>query len=382
MKKYLITLLLAAALCSCSTNKARLGGEIAAAPETAVYLEQVGWQQNTLVDSTLTDSRCRFRFVVSLPDAQPTLYNVRCKNERVTLLLSPRERVKLNLVPGILDGYNVQGSNESELIKEVNDILVLGSVRLDSIRNAYSVIQNNPEVRRDIAKTYMDEYYRIKREHISFIVRNAGSLAAVYALNQRLAGDETLFNGRNDIVYYRLVADSVAKTYPSSPYLAGLRNTITQYDQNAAVNDKLQKAAEQEPLPFPEIELPDMYGRRQSLLAQRGNVILLDFWSVVDSNAAFHNADLKELYSAYHDKGFEIYQVSVDSSKPGWIETVQKQKLPWISVNDFKGGSSPAVLSYNVKNVPTNYLIDREGNIMSNNLFGDDLKKAVKAAVR
>ena len=33
------------------------------------------------------------------------------------------------------------------------------------------------------------------------------------------------------------------------------------------------------------------------------------------------------------------------------------QKLPWINVNDGLGGASPAVVTYNVKDLPNSFLI-------------------------
>jgi peroxiredoxin len=100
---------------------------------------------------------------------------------------------------------------------------------------------------------------------------------------------------------------------------------------------------------------------------------LLDFWSVADQNATFHNAELKKVYEEYKEKGFEIYQVSVDTSKPVWVEIVQRHKLPWITVCDFQGAASQAVLLYGVRSVPQNFLFDAEGNIVARNIFGDKL---------
>ena len=54
------------------------------------------------------------------------------------------------------------------------------------------------------------------------------------------------------------------------------------------------------------------------------------------------NAELKQIHARYKDspKGFEVYQVAIDTSKPLWINTVQEQALPWISVSDLRGHNS------------------------------------------
>jgi peroxiredoxin len=124
--------------------------------------------------------------------------------------------------------------------------------------------------------------------------------------------------------------------------------------------------------------MPDMYGKEQSLSSLEGKVILLHFWSAAVGNSNAMNADLKEIYAKYHDQGFEIYQVGIDTSKALWINTIQEQQLPWISVSDMKGEASTSLGEYNVQRLPSNFLIDREGNIVAKDLVGDKLEAEIK----
>ena len=87
---------------------------------------------------------------------------------------------------------------------------------------------------------------------------------------------------------------------------------------------------------------------------------------------------LEKLYEKYHDQGLEIFQVAIDTSKALWINTIQEQQLPWISVSDLKGELSPVVGAYNVRSLPSNYLIDRTGNIAGKDLMGEKLEEAIK----
>jgi alkyl hydroperoxide reductase subunit AhpC len=86
------------------------------------------------------------------------------------------------------------------------------------------------------------------------------------------------------------------------------------------------------------------------------------------------NAELKEVYERFEERGFEIYQVAIDTSKALWINAVQEQQLPWISVGDMRGDRSPVLGMYNVRSLPANFLIDREGNIVAKNIYGKDLE--------
>ena len=61
---------------------------------------------------------------------------------------------------------------------------------------------------------------------------------------------------------------------------------------------------------------------------------------------------------------------------------MQKQKLPWVSVCDFKGAGSLAVQLFGITGVPQNFLFDREGNIVARNAYGDDLAKELKRLIK
>ena len=68
----------------------------------------------------------------------------------------------------------------------------------------------------------------------------------------------------------------------------------------------------------------------------------------------------------------------IGSAKAIWINAIQEQKLPWISVCDLKGEASPTLGEYNVRKLPANYLINRNGQIVGKDLAGKDLENEIK----
>ncbi len=370
-----------AAVFSCSDDTARIKGQSVGLDSRKVRLEEALPYGYNVVDSTVTDSKGNYRFRVTLPDGEPTLYNLRIDDEVVPLFISAGERVEVFSLLGNTRGYQVEGSKESSLIKEVNDILQNGAAKLDSLADARSLREEGDrEERREAMMEYAREYHRIKREHIAFIVRNSGSLAAIYALERRLPGDPTLFNAGNDFIYYQMVADSVSKTHPGSRYLLALQNTIGAARASEAFLEQFRESMEA-PVPFPEIEMPDIYGTLHSLSDNRGSVVLLDFWSAAEEMAAVVNAEYREIYEEFADRGLVIFQVNMDTSKPAWVNAVLDQKLPWISVSDLQGPASPAAGNYNITKVPSNYLIDTEGDIVARDIFGDELRREIEKLI-
>ena len=174
------------------------------------------------------------------------------------------------------------------------------------------------------------------------------------------------------------MAEALAERYPESPYLIRLRGDIASMEAGARLASQIIEAT------FPDLELPNIYGKKVALSSLKGKVILLDFWSAELGNSNVLNAELKELYAKYHNAAtpLEVYQVAIDTSKPLWINTVQQQQLPWISVSDLRGRASTALGTYNVQQLPTNFLIDKNGTILARNLRGEALERKLAELTR
>lgn len=371
MKNCFLTLIIAAAmLCGCTSSKVRISGKFLGLNSRTVYLEQMSVSGQTIVDSVALASDGSYEFLVSDVPSTPTLYNIVYNNERIPLLVSGGEKVTVGSLGSVLKNYTVSGSVESELLREFNSEYIAGAMALAQKMDDYAQAEESQKVA--LAQSYNAQYRDVKRKQISFIVTNKSSIAAIYALYQRLEGERYLVNADSDIIYFRTVADAVAETYPESPLLISLRNDVARMEAQASLIQSIEERN------YPDIEADDMYGNKVRLSSLEGNVVLVDFWSAELGNSNALNADLKETYRKYEDRGFRVYQVSADTSKAAWIRAVQEQRLPWTSVCDFKGEGSPIFGLYNVRRLPTNYLIGRDGMIVGRDLYGTSLEKRLE----
>lgn len=372
-KLFLAALTLLLALSSCQSSKVKISGRFVGSEAKMVYLEQSTVLEQQLIDSVALGEDGNFVLLLENSDqTNPTLYHLIYDNNRIPLLLKGGDNVTVSSAGNALRNYTVEGSEESELLHKFNASYVDGVLKLNDIMSRLTANDLADDARHDLAVEYTKLKNEIKRQQLGFIVENKDHIAAIYALYQRLPGDANLFNGDSDVIYYRTVAEALAESYPDSHYLPLLRSQIARMDAQISLLSQVKETN------FPEIAMPDMYGKEQSLSSLEGKVILLHFWSAAVGNSNAMNADLKEIYAKYHDQGFEIYQVGIDTSKALWINTIQEQQLPWISVSDLRGEASPAVGAYNVQSLPANFLIDREGNIADRNLSGEKLEQAIK----
>ena len=122
--------------------------------------------------------------------------------------------------------------------------------------------------------------------------------------------------------------------------------------------------------PVPEINLPQPNGENLALSSLKGKYVLIDFWASWCGPCRKENKHLKKAYQALKDKGFTIYSISIDKprDKKLWEDAIKIDGMVWNNVWDNEG---KATQTYNVNSIPSPFLIDPEGNLLSQ---GEDLR--------
>ena len=128
----------------------------------------------------------------------------------------------------------------------------------------------------------------------------------------------------------------------------------------------------------PEIELPAPDGTMVKLSSLRGKYVLVDFWASWCGPCMAEAPNVKAIYEDYKDKGFEVFGVSLDTKKEAWEKAIKENGLNWIHVSSLKG-SDDVTRAYNVTAIPTTYLLDKEGRIITKNLRGKALRERIEA---
>jgi peroxiredoxin len=91
--------------------------------------------------------------------------------------------------------------------------------------------------------------------------------------------------------------------------------------------------------------------------------------------------NVKKVYDAYHDKGFDIIGISMDNSREQFDTYVSQNGIEWRQIFDGKGWKAEIGQQYAVVSIPATLLLDRDGVIRFKNLRGDELEKAVAELV-
>lgn len=119
--------------------------------------------------------------------------------------------------------------------------------------------------------------------------------------------------------------------------------------------------------------LKDSSGKMVKLSSLRGNYVLVDFWASWCVPCRKENPNIVAAYRRFHEKGFDIISVSLDTQKEAWLKAIQMDGLTWKHVSDLKGWDSELVKEFGIKVVPTSFLLDRNGKVIAGNLRGTAL---------
>ncbi len=125
---------------------------------------------------------------------------------------------------------------------------------------------------------------------------------------------------------------------------------------------------------FPSVTLVDTKGESVALssIAGQGNWVLVNVWTTWGEPCLKEMPYLLEAYEKYHDQGFEICGVSLDTDIEAWRKYCAD--LPWINLS--ATGTNADEL-YQIKVIPSNFLISPEGEIIAKNLRNTTLLKAM-----
>jgi peroxiredoxin len=113
----------------------------------------------------------------------------------------------------------------------------------------------------------------------------------------------------------------------------------------------------------PDFALPDTDGNLRRLSSLRGRVVLLNFWATWCPPCRAEMPSLEALYQSYRHQGLEVVAVASDVRGVELVQPFMAQHhLTFLPLLDT---SSHVTRLYGVTTLPTSYVLDREGRLVT-----------------
>jgi len=134
---------------------------------------------------------------------------------------------------------------------------------------------------------------------------------------------------------------------------------------------------------FPDFKETDLTGNPLSVGQYRGKVVLLDFWATWCGPCRAELPSVIAAYKKYHDQGFEVIGISLDSDRDKLTAFLKRQDgMLWPQYFDGTGWENKLAAKYGVEAIPFTLLIGPDGKIIAKSVPGENLDAAVAAALK
>lgn len=374
----LALLLLLIGSCSNSKNNFDLQLQFENAEQKELILYEVNSYEMMPIDTIRMDANGQSHYSGKIE--QPRFFVLRDASPgQITIIVHPGDEIAITGdLADFKNTYKISGSRDSELLQKLNAKMDETIKQLTVITNHYQENLSAPETDAEALRSEVRmEFERIANEQrdftIDFIENNTTSLASLMAVYQQIDQGTFVLNREEDFKYYKLVDSVLIKIYPDLDYTKNLNENVK--EMIAAIEFKnLKETTLGIGTVAPEIELPNPDGKVIQLSSLKGKYVLLDFWAAWCGPCRHENPYLVDAYEKFNEKGFTIYQVSLDRTREAWLKGIEDDKLgKWYHVSDLQFWNSSVVPVFQIEGIPANFLLDKEGRIIARNLRGEAL---------
>lgn len=364
MIKNLVVISLAVGImASCSApvkNEFRITGTVDTVFDGIVYLQRRVEAPMISIDSVqLKDGKFSFKGTVDYPEVY--YINIPGTKSLVPFFIEPAQIV-ININSKEIDKTKITGSKTQQEYDKYLDMLGQFNAK---VRENYQMYVKAQEVGDAEKARYFDSLvntFDAQRAQFSktYVLENNSSFVSPY-ITYRNSWNYDLIELENTLNYFDTTLNHSLYMGHLKEYLATLKRTDI---GQIYVAFMMQDTTGQKYLP-----IADLIGK---------NYLLVDFWASWCAPCREENPNLVALYRKYHEKGFDILGISLDSNRERWLMAIESDELTWHHVSDLKGWDNLAAKLYGIRSIPSSLLLNPQGTIIAKNLRGDDLRKKLE----
>lgn len=323
-----------------------------------IILEEV--QNNTVVPVDTFQLADGNTFNETVEVKEPGFYRLNLFGKQYATLVLHNEDVQVEADMNSQEPPRVKGSQDTDYMEQINGVLRENQKAVMALEKEYVEARDHQNAARmkELEAEYMAMEQQ-KREKVKQVMRGMNSsITQIYGVNY--------LDREEDFPFLDSLATRLNRDIPNSKYVKDFAQGVN--SMRATVVGQLA----------PEISLPNPQGETKKLSDLRGNYVLVDFWAAWCGPCRRENPNVVAMYNKYHDKGFEVFGVSLDRNREDWVKAIEKDGLTWTQVSDLSYFNSEAAKTYSINAIPATVLLDKEGRIIARNLRGPALEQKLE----
>ncbi len=119
----------------------------------------------------------------------------------------------------------------------------------------------------------------------------------------------------------------------------------------------------------------NLRGGQLDVASLRGKTTLVIFWATWCKPCTEDLPQLKELYRLHRSQSFEIVGVNIDTDISRIAPYLKQHQITWSQIHEPGGLESKPARDYGIISLPTMFLIDTKGQVISRNTTVEELKE-------
>lgn len=329
-------------------------------PGTQVYLNTTNDRNEWVAVDTTTVENGTFRFTGVQDEPKMHYIVVEATRGNIPLVLE-NKAIAVTFQKDSLNYAEVTGTLQNQWLMDFFEESRKSSVRIQSMQKDMRRAARKKDTA--TASALREEYREMQEEtkdfNATFVKQHPNALISVLLLKSLLTS-KSLPHAEIEAMYNAL-APALKTSAPGVAVKQQLDHT-----KSTAIGAIA-----------PEFSAPTPEGNTLALSDVKGKLTLIDFWAAWCKPCRAENPNVVKLYNAYHDKGFTIIGVSLDSRAEDWKKAITADGLTWHHISNLKRFRDPIAQRYNVDAIPATFLLDEDGVIVAKNLRGRALEQKV-----
>lgn len=364
-KQFVFGLLFFAAVSSFAQQKYSISGTASASENgKKIFLELIEPTQTVTIDSAEIKNG-KFELTGKFSDIDIALLKLGKESQaalpfilevgKVTVDLN-NENIALSKIGGTKSNLKLYSYNQDSqaISKKMNDFQQKNMQRFQDAQ-----ANNNQEE----MNVLMAEYNAIQDEvsvlSKSFVLKNPDSFLSLLLVENLMQRQVITSTEAKD--YLKPISQDILKTKKAKALLAAINSASSLEIGNKA----------------PDFSGPSPTGKNISLKESLGKVTIIDFWASWCGPCRKENPSVVAMYNELHPQGLNIIGVSLDKDATKWNDAIAKDKLTWNQVSSLQFWQDPIAVLYNIKSIPSTWILDKNGIIVAKDLRGDELKAKI-----